>query len=94
MQIPGMKPEKILQLVLEIMDEGIDFDDFMDHKLPSIVAMNSMAKPNLASAPGNEAQGPAGSLTVGAPPQPSTKAQNMYPAPNATPPGDAALAMN
>jgi hypothetical protein len=62
----------------------------MDVKLPSIVGMNAMSKPNLAPGPGNEAQGPAGALTVGGPPQPSNKAQNMYPGPKGGP-GDGGL---
>jgi hypothetical protein len=82
LQTPGIKPGKLAEFMLGEIDEGIDVEDFMEAGLPSIVAMNSQAKPNLAPAPGNEAQGPAGANT-GEPGGTSAKAQNMYPAPKA-----------
>lgn len=81
LQIPGFKPEKLGEFVMREIDEGIDIEDFRDDALPSIVAMNSMAKPNLAPGPGSEAQGPQGAANAEAPAQTSAKAQNMYPAP-------------
>lgn len=81
-QIPGIKPEKFADFLLAELDEGIDLDDFKDMSLPSITAMNAMAKPNLAPGPGNEAQGPQGAMNAPAPSESPAKAQRMYPAPD------------
>jgi len=83
MQIPGVKPRKLVDFMFQEIDENIDPDEFFDAALPSIVAMNAMAKPNLAPGPGNEAQGPAGAMNADNPVQTPAKAQNMYPAPDA-----------
>ena len=82
LQIPGIKPEKLGEFMLAELDENIDVEDFMDAALPSITAMNSMSKPNLAAGPGGPAQGPAGHMNAPAPGQSGAKAQNTDPAPS------------
>ncbi len=86
MQTPGFKPRKWGEILLGEFDEGIDIDDVLDDSLPSMTAMNAMAKPNLAAGPGNDAQGPQGAMNAPAPAQSAGKTQNMNPAPGATPP--------
>lgn len=79
MQVPGMKPLKLAEYLLREIDENIDPDEFFDPDLPSIVAQNAMAKPNLAPQPGGEPQGPQGAMNADNPVQSPAKAQNMYP---------------
>lgn len=90
MQIPGIKARKLADFMFQEIDENIDPDEFFESGAPSIVAQNAMAKPNLAPAAGNEAQGPRGAANAGNPVQSPAKAQNMYPAPDARA-GQAAL---
>lgn len=42
-QIPGVKPDKLAEVGLKIMDARFRLKDFMDPMLPSITAMNAMA---------------------------------------------------
>ena len=44
LQIPGISPEWFAKQVLERMDDGIDLSDAIVEGLPSIVAMNAMAR--------------------------------------------------
>jgi len=83
LQVPGVKSKKLVEFMFQEIDENIDPEDFYEDGLPSIVAQNSMAKPNLAPGPGNEAQGPQGAMNADQPVQTPAKAQNMYPAPDA-----------
>lgn len=77
LQIPGAKPKKILEFVLNEIDEGMDTDDFIDDSLPSITAMNNMAKPNLSPAPGNAAQASAGAMNAPGAGESGAKTQNL-----------------
>lgn len=43
LQIPGVRPDKLAEVGLKIMDSRYRVDDFIDSGLPSIQAMNSMA---------------------------------------------------
>jgi hypothetical protein len=84
LQVPGVKPKKMAEFLLTEIDEGIEIEDFYDEGQPSIVAQNAMAKPNLAPAPGNEAQAPQGAANeTGAPGAKGGGERNMYPAPGA-----------
>lgn len=76
-QTPGVKPRKLAEFMLGEIDEGIEMEDFLDDSLPSIAAMNAMAKPNLAPAPGNDAQGPAGAMNAPKPTETPGKTQNL-----------------
>lgn len=44
LQIPGISPEWLAKQVLERLDDGIDLSDAIIEGLPSIVAMNTMAR--------------------------------------------------
>lgn len=79
LQIPGLKPRKLADMLLGEIDEGIELDDFADESLPAIVAMNAMSKPNLAAGPGNIAQAAAGSANAAAPDESAGKTQNTLP---------------
>ncbi len=46
LQIPGVRPERLLNYMAGLLDENIDPIDFMDPNLPSIVAMNANAQPS------------------------------------------------
>ncbi len=77
LQIPGAKPKKILEFMLTEIDEGMDVDDFIDEALPSITAMNNMAKPNLSPQPGSAAQAAAGVQNAPGPAESPAKTQNL-----------------
>jgi hypothetical protein len=79
LQVPGIKPRKIADFVLREIDEGIEVDDFLDEALPSITAMNNMAKPNLSPQPGGAAQAAAGASNVQQPAESGAKTQNLNP---------------
>jgi hypothetical protein len=83
LQIPGIKPQKMADFMLSEIDEGIEVEDFMDESLPSIVAMNAMAKPNLAPQPGGPAQAAMGGAHAEAPGGTGAEQQNIAPAPDA-----------
>lgn len=89
LQVPGVKPKKLVDFMFQEIDENIDPEDFYEDGLPSIVAMNNMAKPNLAPGPGSAAQGAQGAQNADQPVSTPAKAQNMYPAPDARGPGTA-----
>jgi len=55
MQIPGLKPDKLAEYAIRILDDKVDLADFVEAGLPSIQAMNA-AKP----APGAPTDGPPG----------------------------------
>lgn len=42
LQIPGVKPRKLAELVIERLDDRIDIDELIDMNLPSIMAQNRM----------------------------------------------------
>lgn len=77
LQVPGIKPRKIAEFVLNEVDDGLDIDDFLDDSLPSITSMNANAQPNLAPMPGNSAQGPAGKMNAPSPEESAAKTQNL-----------------
>jgi hypothetical protein len=79
LQVPGIKPRKIADFVLREIDEGIEVDEFLDDALPSITAMNNMAKPNLSPQPGGPAQASAGASNVQQPAESGAKTQNLNP---------------
>lgn len=56
MQIPGLKPDKLAEYAIRILDDKVDLADFVEAGLPSIQAMNA-AKP----APGAPTDGPGAS---------------------------------
>jgi hypothetical protein len=66
--------------VLNEIDEGMDVDDFIDESLPSITAMNNMAKPNLSPQPGSAAQAPQGQMNAPGPPSRRQDAEPRRPA--------------
>lgn len=45
MQIPGIDPEPLARHALKLLDDRIDLTDFLKSGLPSITAMNAMARP-------------------------------------------------
>lgn len=77
LQVPGIKPRKIAEFILNEIDDGVEVEDFLDDSLPSITAMNAMSKPNLAPMPGNAAQGPAGKMNAEQPAESGAKTQNF-----------------
>lgn len=87
LQVPGIQPKKIAGYMLERLDTGIDLDEWITEGLPSIQAMNAMAKavqPPGASGSDPNAQGPQGADN--APAQPGAQAaQPLFPAPGMAP---------
>lgn len=86
MQIPGLKPDKLAEYAIRILDDKVDLADFVEAGLPSIQAMNA-AKP----APGAPTDGPPGGSSEPAaqgnqgaanqppPPEPPGVSQPAYP---------------
>lgn len=86
LQIPGIKPRRLAEFVLNEIDEGMEVDDFLDESLQSITAMNNMAQPNKAPMPGNSAQASiGGALNAPAPGESGAKTQGIAPTPGAKP---------
>jgi hypothetical protein len=79
MQIPGVKPKKIGEFMVAELDENIDIEDFFDVGLPSMVAMNAQAQPNLAGQVAGPETAAAGAMNAPAPVESGAKTQNMNP---------------
>lgn len=78
-QVPGLLPKKMAGFMIQEMDENIDIEDWFEDGLPSIVAMNAQARPNLAPQAGNMAQAAMGAMNAPAPAESAAKDQNMNP---------------
>lgn len=79
MQIPGVKPKKIGEFMVAELDENIDIEDFFDTALPSMVAMNAQAQPNMAGQVAGPATAAEGAMNAPAPVESGAKTQNMNP---------------
>ena len=79
MQIPGIKPKKIGEFMIAELDENIDIEDFFDVSLPSMVAMNAQAQPNMAGQVAGPGTAAAGAMNAPAPVESGAKTQNMNP---------------
>lgn len=88
MQIPGFKPTKLADLMLQEIDETLEVEDFLEEGTPSIVQMNSAKSAVEGYSPTPSAQGPQGGANAAAPAESPAKTQNLGGAPEAAaPPG-------
>lgn len=77
LQVPGVKPRKLAEFMLNELDEGIELDEFIDESLPSITAQNAMAKPNLSPRMDGTATAAQGKSNGATPTESPAKTQNL-----------------
>lgn len=83
LQVPGIKPKKLAQEMVQNIDETADVDDWIDEKLPSIVGMNQMQQPQTsdpATAP-NQQGAKGGDNKQRQAPESAGPTQRTFPAP-------------
>lgn len=91
LQIPGINPKKLAEHILSRLETGIDLDEWSVEDMPSIQAINAMAKQPAAPPPGAEgsdpnAQGAQGANNAEQPPG-AEAGQPQFPATEVPAPG-------